>query len=293
MKKLILIILFLLPICISSFVYKFKTTFFKPEEKILIYLTDKDITLNLEDYIIGVVAGEMPALFEEEALKAQAIASRSFALSKLKEKNIVKITSTISDQIYLTEEDMKEKWQKDYAIYYEKIKHIVSSTQNLVMKKDGKILKSYYFAMSNGYTEDSGTVFGESSIKSVESEWDNETLKNFKVSTEFTKNEILKLLNLRDAYLIFSDIKRSDKNRVENLKVNNKIFTGIEFRKLLKLRSTDFSIEEKQNTYIITTKGYGHGVGMSQYGANQMAKIGYSYEEILKHYYNDIIITEI
>lgn len=235
----------------------------------------------------------MPALFEEEALKAQAIASRSFALSKLKEKNIVKITSTISDQIYLTEEDMKEKWQKDYAIYYEKIKHIVSSTQNLVMKKDGKILKSYFFAMSNGYTEDSGTVFGESSIKSVESEWDNETLKNFKVSTEFTKEEILKSLNLSDVYLIFSDIKRSDKNRVENLKVNNKIFTGIEFRKLLKLRSTDFSIEENQNTYIITTKGYGHGVGMSQYGANQMAKIGYSYEEILKHYYNDIIITKI
>jgi stage II sporulation protein D len=236
----------------------------------------------------------MPALFEEEALKAQSVASRSFALSKLKKgENTLKISSTINDQIYLTEEDMKDKWQEDYSIYYEKIKNIVLSTKNIVMKKDDKILKSYYFAMSNGYTEDSKAVFGDSSIRSVESKWDNESLKNFKVSTEFTGEEILKALNLNDNNLIFSDLKRNNTNHVENLKVNNIIFTGIEFRKLLKLRSTDFSIEENQDKYVITTRGYGHGVGMSQYGANQMAKIGYTYEEILKHYYNDIIITKI
>ena len=110
---------------------------------------------------------------------------------------------------------------------------------------------------------------------------------------KFTGEEILKALNLNDNNLIFSDLKRNNTNHVENLKVNNIIFTGIEFRKLLKLRSTDFSIEENQDKYVITTRGYGHGVGMSQYGANQMAKIGYTYEEILKHYYNDIIITKI
>ena len=236
----------------------------------------------------------MPALFEEEALKAQSIASRSYILSK-KEKDIntIKITSTINDQIYLTSEEMQKKWQEDSSKYYEKLKKIVLSTKNLVMKKDEKIIKSYYFAISNGFTEDSQTVFGDFTSKSVESKWDNEKLKNFLVSVNYTKEEILKALNINENELIFSDIKKNNTNHVESLKVNNIIFTGIEFRKLLKLRSTDFTIIKNENNYTITTRGYGHGVGMSQYGANEMAKIGYTYEEILKHYYNDIKIENI
>ncbi len=234
----------------------------------------------------------MPALFEEEALKAQAIASRSYALSKEVDSNI-KISSTINDQIYLTKEEMQKKWGTEYSKYYEKIKKIVISTENKVMKKNNKILKSYYFAMSNGYTENSVSAFSSGDLISVESKWETDKLRNFLVTTKYTKEEILNALNINSTNLYFSEININKTNRVENLKVNDIIFKGIEFRKLLNLRSTDFTIEETLEGYIITTKGYGHGVGMSQYGANEMAKLGYSYEEILKHYYKDIIIENI
>lgn len=234
----------------------------------------------------------MPALFEEEALKAQAIASRSYALSKEVDSNI-KISSTINDQIYLTQEEMQKKWGTEYSKYYEKIKKIVISTENKVMKKNNKILKSYYFAMSNGYTENSVSAFSSGDLISVESKWETDKLRNFLVTTKYTKEEILNALNINSTNLYFSEININKTNRVENLKVNDIIFKGIEFRKLLNLRSTDFTIEETLEGYIITTKGYGHGVGMSQYGANEMAKSGYSYEEILKHYYKDIIIENI
>ncbi len=236
----------------------------------------------------------MPALFEEEALKAQAIAVRSYVLSKNNnlDENI-KITSTINDQVYISKDEMVAKWGINYNQYYEKIKKQVIDTKQLVLKKNNKIVKSYYFSMSNGYTQDSQKVFGDDSLKSVESKWENDSLSNFIVSIEYSQEKITKLLNLSEENISITNINRSNTNHVDNLKVNNILFTGIEFRKLLKLRSTDFTITNQNDKYIITTKGYGHGVGMSQYGANQMAKLGYNYQEILKHYYKDTEITNI
>ena len=250
--------------------------------------------LDLEEYIIGVVAGEMPASFEMEAIKAQAVTSRTYAMYKINNtKDNYDIETTVDDQVYITTDEMKEKWGNDYEIYYNKIKDAVYSTQNLVMKKDNKIFKSYYFAMSNGTTADSSTVFGESTTTSVESPWDNESLNKFLVTAEFTSNEIKTKLNIKDDITNIEILSRDKTNRVEKIKVNNKTYTGIEFRQLLSLRSTDFTISKIDNTYSITTKGYGHGVGMSQYGANGMAKEKYTYDEILKYYYQDIEIEEI
>lgn len=231
----------------------------------------------------------MPALFEEDALKAQAIAARSYVLSS----NTLNITSTINDQVYLTKEEMLKKWQEDYLKYYNKIKKSVDDTKGLVMKKSNKIIKSYYFAMSNGYTQDSQTVFGEKNFISVPSIWETKNINNFIVTKTFSETDLKELLNILDLELIIKDITRTKTNHVDNLKVNDIIYTGIDFRKKLNLRSTDFTIVKIENNYEITTKGYGHGVGMSQYGANEMAKIGYTYEEILKHYYNDITIENI
>ena len=121
----------------------------------------------------------MPALFEEEALKAQAIASRSYAASKLN-NNLIEITSTTNDQAYYPNYKLKEKWQEDYSKYNIKIKDAVLATNNLVIKRDNKILKTYYFSMSNGYTESSQTVFKENTFESVISPED-ETNKNYKV----------------------------------------------------------------------------------------------------------------
>lgn len=321
MKKnfiLYIVVLILIPIFVVSIIYKslsidynineskitsvIKTTKIikntsttsKKEEqdiKIKININNEVKELNLEEYIVGVVAGEMPASFDIEALKAQAIASRTYALYK-KENTNSALEITTDDQIYNTIEQMKTKWQNDFQTYYNKILNAVNSTKHLIMKKDNKLFKSFYFAMSNGYTEDSIAVFSEDNIKSVSSPWDNESINKFKVSTTYTIDKLKELLK-QDNINNIEILSRDKTNRVEKIKVNNKTYTGIEFRKLLTLRSTDFTIEKKDNSYVITTKGYGHGVGMSQYGANGMAKENYKYDEILKYYYQDIKIEKI
>lgn len=262
--------------------------------KIKINNNNEILELNLEEYIIGVVAAEMPASFEIEALKAQAVTSRTYAIYKLEQnKNNYDIETTVDDQVFITKNEMKDKWLDDYELYYNKIKEAVIDTKNEIMKKNNKIFKSYYFAMSNGMTSDSKTVFGETITNSVTSPWDNEELNKFKVSTEFTLNDIKTKLNLKENIKSIKILSRDNTNRVEKVRVNDKEYTGIEFRKILNLRSTDFTIESKNNMYYITTKGYGHGVGMSQYGANGMAKENYTYKEILEYYYQDIEITTI
>ncbi len=288
MKKLLLLILFLIPIFISSF-NKATFLFSNNEKTIIVHLTDLDLYLDLNDYVTGVVASEMPALFNEEALKAQAVAARSFATSKI-ENNFLELTSGISDQVYSPNFKLKEKWNDDYNKYYNKIYNCVKSTHNEVIKRDNKILRTYYFSMSNGYTENSQTVFNDTTFTSVKS-LESENTPNYKFQKTFSFSDLNKLLNVSN--IDIQNIERNETNHVKSITINNKKYTGIEFRKLLNLRSTDFTIEKKDNNYIITTIGYGHGVGMSQYGANQMAKEGSSYKEILNHYYENTEISEI
>lgn len=288
MKKLLLLILFLIPIFISSF-NKATFLFSNNEKTIIVHLTDLDLYLDLNDYVTGVVASEMPALFNEEALKAQAVAARSFATSKI-ENNFLELTSGISDQVYSPNFKLKEKWNDDYNKYYNKIYNCVKSTHNEVIKRDNKILRTYYFSMSNGYTENSQTVFNDTTFTSVKS-LENENTPNYKFQKTFSSSDLNKLLNVSN--IDIQNIERNATNHVKSITINNKTYTGIEFRKLLNLRSTDFTIEKQDNNYIITTIGYGHGVGMSQYGANQMAKEGSSYKEILNHYYENTEISEI
>ena len=308
-KFLILVILFLLPIFIISVLvktipnkkeiennkikYKFEVkniekTPLESNINIKVSVNNTIQEMNLEEYIVGVLAGEMPASFELEALKAQAVAARTYAIYKINNTSMeYDVIDTINDQVYLTKDEMKDKWGIDYQLYYDKIYEAVASTQNQVIKQDGKVIKAFFFSMSNGYTEDSIAVFKEGNIKSVESPFDNESLEKFKVTTKFTLNELKQKLSLNSENINIEVIKRSDTNRVQEVKVNNKTYTGIEFRKLLTLRSTDFSLEKLTDGYNITTKGYGHGVGMSQYGANGMAKNGSKYDEILKYYYQE------
>ena len=272
------------------------TTFFNKTINIKDNKTNEISNLELEEYVIGVVAAEMPASFNIEALKAQAVAARTYAMYKIENNNKnYDVVTDVSDQSYITHEEMKIKWQKDYEKYFEKIKQAVLDTKNLVLKYNNKVIKSYYFSMSNGYTEDVSLVFGEKRnyLKSVESIYENNTLKNFEVEKEFTKEEICEKLEISCDRLEFKNIKRSKTLRVITLEVNEKEISGTTFRKKLGLRSTDFNINISDNLIKITTKGYGHGVGMSQYGANGMAKAGYNYEEILKYFYQNTEISSI
>ncbi len=264
------------------------------EITISVFKDESVVNMYLEEYLIGVVAAEMPASFNEEALKAQAIAARTYAMFKINNSSTeYAVTTDVTTQSYIDNEQMKLKWNDDYEYYYQVVQKAVTDTKNLVMYSSNEIICSFYFAISNGYTEDSKTVFSESLdyIKPVESLWDRE-VNNFEVTVTLSKEEFCNKLEIDCDVINIENIIRNDTDHVTNLTVNNINFTGVQFRHLLDLRSTDIDIDLTDKVYI-TTKGYGHGVGMSQYGANEMAKNGYTYNEILNHYYQNIEIKEI
>ncbi len=269
----------------------------KEEKQLSIKVLNEDNIIKeieLEEYLIGVVAAEMPASFNLEALKAQAIASRTYAMYKINNNDKeYDVTTDVTTQSYITLEQMKEKWTTDFEYYFNIIKNAVDSTANLVMKSNDEIICSYYFAISNGQTVDSVSVFNQdlSYISSVDSTWDL-NVNNYEMTVSYEKNIFCEMLNLNCDSIDISNINRSNTNHVDNLLVNNILFTGIDFRFSLGLRSTDFYIDITDKVYI-TTKGYGHGVGMSQYGANEMVKTGSTYNEILNYYYQNIKITNI
>lgn len=294
-KKLIYILVVLIPISIISFFLK-ETNFimqknqqYVEEISVPVKIDNKTISLDLEEYVIGVVAGEMPALFEIEALKAQAVAARTYLVNHLLTNDT--ITSTISNQVYITKDQMKEKWSDNFESYYEKIKNAVLATKDLIMYYDEKPIKAYYFSTSNGYTESSINVFNEQTdyLTIVKSPFDENNSHTITIS----KEEFCTKLKLECNNIKINNIEKDESNRIKNININNKTYTGIEIRKKLSLRSTDFEFKVEKDNIIITTKGYGHGVGMSQYGANNMAKLGYTYEEILKYYYQNIEIKSI
>lgn len=299
-KYLIIIVVILSIIAIVSSPSKNKTAFLDELESNQMNVVIKDSKTNeeknmlLEDYVIGVVAGEMPASFNEEALKAQAIAARTYAVYKVKTSNTTyDLVTDVSNQVYLTKEQMQEKWGNSFEKYYNKIKNIVTSTADMVMKYNGNVISSYYFAMSNGKTEDVSMVFGGNVdyLKSVDSSWDKD-VKNFEVTKTMTKQDFCENLNIDCGNIVIGAINRSDSGRVNTIVINNKTFKGTSIRSMLGIRSTDFTIEVKDNVSI-TTRGFGHGVGMSQYGAEKMAENGYKYDEILKHYYQNVDIEKI
>ena len=292
-KYLVLIIIVLSVIAVISGHNK-KATFFDNKVYIAVKDNNEISNIDLENYIIGVVAGEMPASYNEEALKAQAIAARSFAVNKLNNaKGDYDVYKDKRSQVYLTIEEMHDRWKDSFDKYYEKIKNIVMETEGEVIKYNDEVIPAYYFSLSNGYTEDVALVFGSSKdyLKSRESSWDKNS-KGYEVTKEFSINDFKEKLGLSAKTIKIGNIEYSNTHHVNKIEVNNKIFKGTDFRKLLGLRSTDFDIKIT-DVVSITTRGYGHGVGMSQYGANEMAKLGYTYDEILKYYYQNIIIEKI
>ncbi len=248
------------------------------------------LNIGLEEYLIGVVGAEMPASFNIEALKAQAIAARTYAL-KAREENRT-LTDTVSTQVYKDNNQLKAAWGSGFNTYYEKVKKAVMDTKGLVMYYNGSLINAYYHSTSNGKTEDSSFVFGEFPyLKSVNSEVD-QAVSSYLRSVTFNYQEISNKLGVPVTALSNIVIERNNSGRVKTIIIDNNSYDGVKFRMTLGLRSTDFDINLNEDNITITTRGYGHGVGMSQYGANEYAKKGYSYEKILKHYYTGITIRK-
>lgn len=247
----------------------------------------------LEEYIIGVVGAEMPASFNKEALKAQSVVARTYALKSI--KNNKQLTSDNSTQNFKDNNELKKMWGINYKTYYNKIKSTVLETKGLYLSYNNDYVDAVYHSTSNGNTEDAVYVWGNSVpyLKSVSSEYDN-TNKNYNITITLTYNEISnKLKNNIDSNTKFNIISKTSGNRVKEIEINGTTYSGVEFRKLLNLRSADFSIENNGANVVISTNGYGHGVGMSQYGANGMANNGSSYRDILLHYYTGVSIKNI
>ncbi len=270
---------------IKNKVYRYSTNVFKSSN-----LNNE----KLENYVIGVVAAEMPASFSFEALKAQAVAARTFAYNKIS-NNILNYDELVNDkgQAYITVDEMKDKWKDSFANNFDKISKAVLDTKGEIITYNDKPIMSYYFSVSNGKTEESSNVFSNQPyLLSVDSSWDINS-KEYEKNMYMSKEEILKKLGINDNDLRISNIEHNSSNRIKSININGILYSGIDIRKKLGLRSTDFSFDLEENQVKIKTNGYGHGVGMSQYGANYLANQGKNYKEIIKYYYNGVNIKKL
>ena len=258
-------------------------------------------TVALEDYVAGVVAAEMPADLELEALKAQALTARTFivkALTAKTKKEIPEgadITDTVNDQVYLSDKELKAAWGNKYNANIKKIKEAVSATKGQLLTYEEELITPSFFSTSNGYTENSEDYWPNALpyLRSVASPWDEKS-PTYLSETTLSMSEFERLLNVEVGSNedIGKIISRTEGKRIGEIEIGGKRLTGKKVRELLGLRSSDFSWYKKGDQVVITTKGYGHGVGMSQYGANGMAESGKTYKDIIAYYYKDVKISQ-
>lgn len=266
--------------------------------------------MNMEEYLCGVLAGEMSAEFDIEALKAQALAARTYVKykenqgSNSKHKNALVCTDFRHCQEYKSPEELEKRNGKAWMeSSYKKIKQAVDETKGQIITYKGKPILTLYFSTSSGKTENSEEVFSSAYpyLKSVDSPYDKNAPKYIS-ALELSNSDFVNLFkksysNIKiDASNLSNQIKvkkRSEGGAVETIKIGNKEIKGTDVRNILSLNSANFDIKFENNSVKINVKGYGHGVGMSQWGAQGMAEDGYKYYEILSHYYTGTNITDI
>ncbi|WP_088104375.1 stage II sporulation protein D [Halalkalibacter urbisdiaboli] len=277
---------------------------YNPEEDISIAVyrsqSEQVETVPLEQYVMGVVASEMPVNFELEALKAQALTARTFIIQqmlnpstdiKLPDEAIV--TDTVTHQVYQNDTELKNKWGQDFDKNMEKIALAVLSTKGEVLTYENEPITAAFFSTSNGYTENSEDYWQNSIpyLRSVESPWDQSSPRSSAEKViSITEFEEKLGIEMPEDGSVGTVVARTDGGRVAKVKIGGKEFTGRDIRDRLELDSSDFHWQRHNNQIVIRTRGWGHGVGMSQYGADGMAKEGRTYKDILNHYYQGVSI---
>ena len=272
--------------------------------KVYDHRADKLIDMDLEEYIVGVVSAEMPAYYDFEALKAQAVASRTYTLYSMAHggchtnPDADVCTNSKCCQAFSTHERMQNAWKNDYANNYNRVAQAVMGTAGEVLVYDGKLCDALYHACSGGQTEDSEHVYANALpyLRGVTSPYEDPmrtedvALKTDAlvelIAAKYPESGISES-NVRDGIAIE---KAYASGRVETLRLGKTTVTGKQARNLFGLRSTMFTVEWTGDGIVFHTKGYGHGVGLSQNGANGMAKHGSDYQEILLHYYTGVSI---
>ena len=303
MKKLIIttLIIILIPFIIVTIFIKDETIKFNFISNSVVRVKRENGNIDrvfFEEYVKGVLAGEMPTSFDLEALKAQAVAARSYVLKKMEQnkEQDYDVVDTVMNQVYLDDATLKEKWKDKYEEKNNKIKQAIVETKGEYMTYNNEVIEAFFFSTSTGKTENSGEVFLTQLpyLKSVDSAWDEEVSPVFSQDNNLSLEEFYQKLNIEyNPNLKIEITKTTSTGRIKELKINDHEFKANDIYQKLNLRSTFFDIKQKDNQVEITTKGYGHGVGMSQYGALAMAKKGYKYQDILKYYYQGVEIKKL
>jgi stage II sporulation protein D len=292
-----------------------KEEFFEFDGYIRVYDCKKQevVKIELEEYVKGVVAAEMPGEFHTEALKAQAVAGRTYALEKMNRfidgnpaHPQAPLCTGVHCQAYLDKNELEnvhgEGWMKKY---WPKIEDAVDSTKGEVLTYEGQFIEPLYHSTSGGMTEDAVDVFATNIpyLKSVTSPYE-EGAPKLKNEVELGVDEFVGKIkekypgvdlnkdNIPDKIKL---VERSNSGRVKKIMIDGQVVAGRDIREMFGLNSTNFKItyNPKKELISIETVGYGHGVGMSQWGANGMAKQNYDYKAILKHYYTDVDIEDL
>lgn len=279
--------------------------------KINVYNADEDKTeeMDMEEYLYGVLSSEMPSTFDEEALKAQAISARTYVVYKIENninsghKNAAVCTNSAHCQAYTSYDDLLKKKGKEWIKSdYQKVKKAVDETKGQILTYNDKAILPLYFSTSSGKTENSKDVFSTQYpyLVSVDSPYEENSPK-YITTYSIDKNKFIKSLkNIYPSIKLSIDqlenqvkiLNRTEGGCVKTIQLGDVKLSGIDIRKILNLNSANFTIEYNNNNMEFIVKGYGHGVGMSQWGAQGMAKEGYKYYDILFHYFKGTDIKD-
>lgn len=274
--------------------------------------TGQLMALELEEYIAGVVAAEMPASFDLEALKAQAVAARTFAVNRMMHPNS-KVTalhpkaqittSPETCQAWIDEATQRQRWGSAYDQWHDKIVQAVSETAGEVLYYDGTLIEPVYHAScGGGYTEAAEDVWGNAKPYLVSVACNHPADKHSGETVTLTLQEFAEKMNLQGAVAAaamnsngeyMQVTGRTGSNRVKEVRIGDESFRGGELRSALGLKSTLMEWEIQGSNIVFTTSGYGHGAGMCQHGADYYADQGYGYQQILQHYYPGTVLSHI
>lgn len=271
-------------------------------KSVKIKVDDNIEEVSLKEYLMGVLAAEMPLSFEEEALKAQVVAAHSFALKRYGEDGVY-LTNPNVFQAYVSKAGREKKFKSKFDQNERKLEYIVSQVADTIITYEDQPIVAVFHSMSAGKTRNGADVWGGNYPYLTKADSHDETsLEKFLTETEISKQDVESTLkekfpsiqlpqNPKDWFEIIS---KKDSDYIETIRVGNENISGDKLRSIFSLRSSSLDINyTPQDTFIFKCKGHGHGVGMSQYGANELAKKGKTYEEILKHYYKDTTLKKI
>jgi len=279
-----------------------------PEEDLPIdvYMCDTDriVTMNLEDYVLGVVAGEMPASFHPEALKAQALAARTYTMLRMRQFGGSGCSKHPGAEI-CADSTHCQAYRDPVSVKkdLDKLKDAVYGTAGEVIVYDNKLIDAVFHSTSGGKTENSEEIWSNRVpyLRSVVSQYEEHSPK-FVARQEISIDNFVQCIKKLDPEVVINKknikneikvLERSEGGRITIIKIGNKTFKGMDVRNVLGLNSSNFSFDVTASTILFTVVGNGHGIGMSQYGADGMAKNGASYRDIVTNYYQGVAIVNI